>query len=165
MRKKSGSSFSLIGFLLFLFPLGVSIGFGILIYHLLIINSTTSWVVSVLLVVYIVFVSLMFSLIDIYRRKAMIDKPVNSILRATEKIAMGEFDVEISTMHPYNKYNEYDIIAQNINKMAKELSKSEILKSEFVSNVSHELKTPLVIIQNYAKALQKDNLSSDTKTK
>ena len=165
MRKKRGATFSLVGFLLFLFPLGVALGFGIIIYHLLIQSEIHLWVIIILIGLYIVFTSLMFSLIDLYRRKTMIDEPVNRILRATQKIAMGDFDIKILPARPYSKYNEYDVIIDNINKMAKELSKSEILKSEFISNVSHELKTPLVIIQNYAKALQKDSIDEQTKIK
>ena len=49
--------------------------------------------------------------------------------------------------------------------MTSELSKSEILKTEFISNVSHEIKTPLMVIQSYAKALQSEKIDEQTRIK
>lgn len=95
----------------------------------------------------------------------MVEKPVEQILSATQKIATGDFNTKLNPLHPYNKYDEYDLIIENINKMAQELSKHEILKSEFISNLSHEIKTPLAVIQNYTKALQTKNLPPETQKK
>ena len=49
----------------------------------------------------------------------------------------------------------------DFNAMAKELAGVETLRSDFVSNVSHEFKTPLAAIEGYATLLQNKNLSSD----
>ncbi len=91
----------------------------------------------------------------------MVEKPVTKILYATAKIASGDFSVNIEHSKDASKFDEYDIIFDNINTMALELSKNELLKNDFISNVSHEIKTPLSVIQNYAKALQHDNLSKE----
>lgn len=91
--------------------------------------------------------------IDAVRRKVMVERPVKRILDATERITAGDFSVRIGTFHAWGKYDEYDVIAENLDKMAEELSKSEILRGDFIANVSHEMKTPLAVIRNYAAAL------------
>lgn len=59
--------------------------------------------------------------------------------------------------------NEIDVVIDNINLMAKELSGVETLRLDFISNVSHELKTPLSVIQNYATMLQEPNMQEETR--
>ena len=108
--------------------------------------------------------SMLFVIGDLLRRKITNETPVREILEATEKIASGDFSVRLMTAHSFENYNDYDLIKENLNAMAKELEKSEILKTDFISNLSHELKTPLSIIQNYIFLLQGD-LDGETKKK
>ena len=50
--------------------------------------------------------------------------------------------------------NEIDVLIEDFNKMIRELAGNEMLKSDFISNVSHEIKSPLSLIQSYTKALR-----------
>ena len=109
--------------------------------------------------------SLLFIVGDKIQRKITTGNPVKEILEATEKISQGDFSVRLETIKEYEKYNDFDLIKENLNKMASELEKSEILKTDFISNISHELKTPLSIIQNYIFLLQDDKLDKETKEK
>lgn len=103
--------------------------------------------------------------IDVIRRKLTTDRTVREILAATDAIAKGDFSVRPEVKHLFGRYDEFDFIIENLNKMADELSRNEMLKSDFISNVSHELKTPLAIIRNYASCLKDGNPDADTRKK
>lgn len=164
MTKNRNIHNTLIGFILFFFTQLLTATFSIFVYYLAIKNSNGNTLIVAIAVIGITLVlAAICSIIDYARRKQMIEKPVNKILYATAKIAAGDFSVKLEHSNEYLKYDEYDIIFDNINTMANELAKNEILKNDFISNVSHEIKTPLAVIQTYAKSLQKQNISETQK--
>lgn len=110
----------------------------------------------------VVVLALLFTVIDFLRRKYTVDKPVEQILQGVQRIASGDFSVKLTPRHAYDMYDEFDVIMEHVNTMAAELSKVEVFRTDFIANVSHEIKTPLAVIQNYAMALQ-GNLSEDTR--
>ena len=109
----------------------------------------------------ILFLSLVFCVTDGVQRKLMIERPVKKILATTEELAKGNFKARAEEVSVIPGRNEFDIIAENINKMAQELSGIETLRTDFVSNVSHELKTPLSVIGNYSTMLQTPGLPDE----
>lgn len=138
---------------------------AILTYDFIIQKTDNVALIAVLILIMIVILSTIITLIDFVRRKIMVDRPVRKILSATGRIAKGDFSVRLVPNHPYDKYDEFDVIMEDINTLAQELGKNEVLKTDFVSNVSHEMKTPLAIIQNYAKCLQNNDLDDETRQK
>ena len=85
--------------------------------------------------------------------------PVKQINEAMEKITDGDFSVRIETKSSSKEIKE---IFSGFNLMAKELQSTEILQSDFVSNVSHEFKTPINAIEGYSMLLQNsDNLTEE----
>lgn len=121
--------------------------------------------IYIIMLLTILFLSTLCTLADLLRRKIMIERPTDEILIATERISKGDFSVRLTPNHRYEKYDQYDTIMENLNKMASELERSEILKNDFISNVSHELKTPLAVIQNYAVLMQDDSLDPQQRQK
>ncbi len=119
--------------------------------------------ISAIMLIVCLGISLICSTIDALRRKFTVNSAVEQILTATEQITSGNFKVRLIPRHSFNRYDEFDLIMENLNKMAEELSKNEVLKTDFISNVSHEIKTPLAIIQNYATALQNDKIGKEEK--
>lgn len=93
----------------------------------------------------------------VYRRYVV--KPVQKLSAAAKRVAEGDFSVSISPMRRDGKKDEFELLFDDFNVMVAELASTEILKNDFISNVSHELKTPLSIIQNFSTILQSDGLS------
>lgn len=120
------------------------------------------WIALIMLAV-IVVLSAICTLIDAIRRRVMVDKPVGKILEATTKIARGDFDQQIQLEDTPIRQKELDEIADKINVMARELKKAEVLNNDFVSNVSHEMKTPLAVMSSYAKWLTDDKIKEEDK--
>lgn len=127
--------------------------------------SSDKGTVSIIMLVVCLVLSLLITTIDSLRRKLTIGRSVEDILEATQSISEGNFRVRLTPRHSYNKFDDYDKIMYNLNTMAVELSKSEMLKNDFISNVSHEMKTPLSIIRNYVSALSDEKLDAETRSK
>ena len=87
--------------------------------------------------------------------------PISKIKEATNQIAKGNFDVKLDTI-PNSSVND---LIENFNKMARELKSIETLKATFVTDVSHEFKTPLAVIQSYTKAGFKKDIDEETRAK
>lgn len=109
----------------------------------------------------VLFLSLLFTLSDALRRKIMIDRPVKRITAAAKKIMQGNFDVRIKRVNGIVGTGGFNEIIDCFNKMTEELSGTETLRTDFIANVSHELKTPLAVMQNYGTMLQQPGLSEE----
>ena len=162
-RRKSTISVS--GMLFFFILIALVMQIAILTYDYIEERTDNVGLIALLVLVLIIILSAVCTLIDFIRRKIMIDRPVRKIIDATERITAGDFSVRIEPEHKYSQYDGYDAIMEDLNKMAETLEKSAILKTDFISNISHELKTPLAIIKNYITLLQNESLDSETRQK
>ena len=108
--------------------------------------------VNVLLLTFI------FATIDYIRRKISVDRPVKVITEAAERIMQGDFTARVPKMHGAGTEG-FNQIGTAVNSMAQELSGIETLRTDFIANVSHEMKTPLAVMHNYGTLLQAPDLS------
>ncbi len=113
----------------------------------------------------VVFLSLLCTVIDALRRRIMIDRPVKKIVSAANRIAKGDYSVRIPKLNGFNRADGLDEIIECFNKMAQELCGVETLQTDFIANVSHELKTPLSVMQNYGRLLQQKELADEDRIK
>ena len=87
-------------------------------------------------------------------------KPLRKISDAIKSIADGNYDTRIE----YNgKISELADAVENFNRMAVELRSVEMMRNDFISNISHEFKTPLSSLNGYLTLLQDNTLSENEK--
>ena len=111
----------------------------------------------------VLLISFLFMVLDVIRRKLTVEKPVCVIVEGAEKIMQGDFNVQIKKPITLVGDETFDEIIACFNRMAKELQGVETLRTDFIANVSHEMKTPLSVMQNYAVLLRAENLPHDTR--
>jgi two-component system, OmpR family, phosphate regulon sensor histidine kinase PhoR len=81
------------------------------------------------------------------------------IIDALERISRGDFSVRVTDEFEDNEM--VGKLASSVNKMALELDQMENLRQEFISNVSHEIQSPLTSIRGFAQALKNEQLTPE----
>ena len=107
----------------------------------------------------VLLITIISATIDYIRRKRMVDRPVKQIMDALDQVMQGDFTVRIPPVKEFAGETGFNQIIDAINKMTAELRGTETLRTDFIANVSHELKTPLAVMGNYATMLQKPGIS------
>ena len=117
---------------------------------------------SVIVIVgYWVSVSAAFTLLTRWQIVRNYEQPMKRLANATKAVAGGDFSVYVRPQHTMDRADYLDVMIDDFNKMVAELGSIETLKTEFFSNVSHEIKTPLAVIQNHAELLQSNHLTDE----
>ena len=101
--------------------------------------------------------SLVCAAVDLLRRRLTVERPVKRIIDGAQKVMDGDLSTRIAPLRGVEP--GFSVIIDYFNRMVQELSGMETLRADFIANVSHELKTPLAVIQNYGAMLQQLNLS------
>lgn len=109
----------------------------------------------------VLLLSVIFTTVDCIRRRITVEKPLKQITDAAEKIMKGDFSVRIKTRGRLGTDGSFYKVSTCFNDMAKELSSVETLRTDFIANVSHEMKTPLSVIRNYGTLLQMPDLTEE----
>lgn len=108
---------------------------------------------------YWAFVAIELTLYTHWRIQQAYEKPMKALAEATSKVAQGDFSVYVPPLHTVDKLDYLDVMITDFNKMVEELGSIETLKTDFFSNVSHEIKTPLAVIHNNADLLSRDGIT------
>ena len=118
-------------------------------------NVGEMWTVHIV-IAYWLLVSLGLTLLTRWQVTRYYEGPVKRIATAVSQVAQGDFSVYLPPAHTPDRLDYVDVLIQDFNKMVENLGSIETLKTEFFSNVSHEIKTPLAVILNTAELLKKE---------
>ena len=138
----------IIGFFIIYSVFGININ-----YHIMILNVMGCFLG---ITIFLIFV------FTIHRKHEHLPHKFKTIFNAIDKIAIGDFDVFIE-----NDTSKHDHLISKlsvkVNNMAKQLSSMEVMRQDFVSNVSHEIQSPLTSIRGFAVLLQNEDISYEEK--
>lgn len=131
----------------------IALGLATLLFYLTDIDS-----LFLIFLLVLIFCLIIGAVVTIFFSKWFFD-PIKKLRNAMGKVADGDFSVRLQTKSSSKEIQE---VYSGFNLMANELTSTEILQSDFVSNVSHEFKTPINAIEGYTTLLQGcDNLDSE----
>ncbi len=90
-------------------------------------------------------------------------RPLNELIAATKRVASGDFSVQVKeppagSVRAVNQ-GEINALIRSFNEMTKELASVEMFRKDFISNFSHEFKTPIISIRGFARQLKQGNLT------
>ncbi|MDQ0208849.1 sensor histidine kinase [Alkalicoccobacillus murimartini] len=88
-------------------------------------------------------------------------RPIKKLTKATKRIAAGDFDVDLNI----KQKGELGTLARSFEEMTRDLQQLEQMRKDFVSNVSHEVQSPLTSISGYAVALKQVDLTNEEKSR
>lgn len=88
-------------------------------------------------------------------------KPINIVINKLNRLATGDFTARIHFDSVFSKHPTVAELTDSFNTMASELEKTEMLRSDFVNDFSHEFKTPIVSIAGFARLLKNEALDRE----
>lgn len=125
-------------------------------------QSGLSWVaMAPSLAGFAVLMSLVVCCVIVGVRSVAFNRPARYLGDAAQKLAAGDFSVRVAPMRTDGKKDYMEVLIDDFNTMAAELGSLDSMKDDLIGNVSHEIKTPVSVIQNYASALLHDDLAEE----
>ncbi len=88
-------------------------------------------------------------------------KPINRLINQMNRLAGGDFTVRLSFGRLTRSHPALAEIIDSFNLMAEQLERTEMLRSDFINDFSHEFKTPIVSISGFARLLKEGNLTEE----
>lgn len=133
----------------------------IMLYNRLIRENLTVMLFSLAIIMYLVF-GCLFSAVLVYITRARVySRNIQMLCKAAQRVADGDFTVRLEVYENKISKTEIDLLKEDFNKMVIELSSLEGMRDGFISDVSHEIKTPLSVIQGYVTLLEDSTISKE----
>lgn len=147
--------------------IAIAICLAILIIYLLlkfgVITSIDGEVQFSNVVILMLIISVVIGLLIIMPTSTILLNPFNRLITQLNRLGNGDFKARIKFGKPIASHPTFKGIEKSFNRAAKELEHTELLRSDFTNNFSHEFKTPIVSIAGFAKLLKHGNLTEEQK--
>ncbi|PJN87576.1 sensor histidine kinase [Bacillus sp. mrc49] len=101
--------------------------------------------------------TLLLSFLFVIINTRFIVKPITKLTEATKRIADGDYGSELNV----SRRDEIGDLAKHFSKMTQSIQRLDEMRQEFVSNVSHEIQSPLASIQGFSQTLQSEELTRE----
>jgi signal transduction histidine kinase len=122
-------------------------------------NQTAPTPVKVLLI--FIPAALFFGALNTFCLGQIPMKRVNQLIDQMNRLAAGDYQARLTYDDLWGRHPTVQEVAGSFNRMAEELQNTEMLRSDFINNFSHEFKTPIVSIAGFAKLLRRGNLPEE----
>ena len=119
------------------------------------------FLMKVIIILYWNVVAVGFTVLTRWQIRRSYEIPMQEMAKAANAVAHGDFSVYLSPLHTAEKLDYLDVMIMDFNKMVEELGSIETLKTDFFSNVSHEIKTPISVILSSAEMLKNTDLKPE----
>ncbi len=113
------------------------------------------------LILYMGVFSITFGSLTVWVTSEVPLKPIKRLIVKLKQLARGDFNTRIQFGFPLDKHPTFIELSESFNTMAEELENTEILRSDFINNFSHEFKTPIVSLAGFAKLLKRGDLTEE----
>ena len=131
--------------------LGKTVNEGLVLVSVDASNLAEMWSATATIFFFSAVVVLLISVVASTLTSAYQARPLNEMAEAARKFGRGDFDVRVTGYE--GRCDEISTLAEAFNAMASSLEKVESQRSEFIANVSHELKTPMTTIAGFADGI------------
>ncbi len=146
--------------LVFLIVFGNSYGL-IWVYNKLIQTEHSIPEIAFYILMFLITGSVLSAILVYFTRARIYSRNLQKICAAAQRVANGDFSVRLDVFEEKKSKNELDLLKEDFNKMVEQLSSVEGMQNDFLADVSHEIKTPLSIIQGYADLLKTPELTKE----
>lgn len=108
---------------------------------------------------WILALTIVFSILLVLVSTKYLVKPITKLTKATKRLANGDFQVNLGT----KRKDELGVLAQSFERMSYQLEQLDDMKNEFISNISHDIQSPLSNLKGYTNLLKKEDLEEQEK--
>ncbi|MDR4887703.1 HAMP domain-containing sensor histidine kinase [Fredinandcohnia sp. QZ13] len=108
---------------------------------------------------WIVGLTILLSVVMVLINTRYLVKPISDLTKATKSLESGDFNVKVDT----NRHDELGLLSKSFLQMARKLEQTDEIRKEFISNISHDIQSPLSNIKGYTSLLEKESITTEEK--